>query len=121
MKKYSTENIRNLAIVGHSGCGKTTFTEACLFKTGAISKMGKVEEKNTVSDYTPEEMNRGVSIAVSIIPIEWNDIKINLIDTPGYFDFEDEVYNALRASEAAVMPRTNGSATAGCNPAATQL
>lgn len=103
MKKYSTENIRNLAIVGHSGCGKTTFTEACLFKTGAISKMGKVEEKNTVSDYTPEEMNRGVSIAVSIIPIEWNDIKINLIDTPGYFDFEDEVYNALRASEAALV------------------
>lgn len=103
MKKYSTENIRNLAIVGHSGCGKTTFTEACLFKTGAISKMGKVEEKNTVSDYTPEEMNRGVSIAISIIPIEWNDIKINLIDTPGYFDFEDEVYNALRASEAALV------------------
>ena len=103
MKKYSTENIRNLAIVGHSGCGKTTFTEACLFKTGAISKMGKVEEKNTVSDYTPEEMNRGVSIAVSIIPIEWNNIKINLIDTPGYFDFEDEVYNALRASEAALV------------------
>ncbi len=102
MKKYSTENIRNLAIVGHSGCGKTTFTEACLFKTGAISKMGKVEEKNTVSDYTPEEMNRGVSIAVSIIPIEWNDIKINLIDTPGYFDFEDEVYNVLRACEAAL-------------------
>lgn len=89
--------------MGHSGCGKTTFTEACLFKTGAISKMGKVEEKNTVSDYTPEEMNRGVSIAVSIIPIEWNDIKINLIDTPGYFDFEDEVYNALRASEAALV------------------
>lgn len=103
MNAYSTDKIRNLALVGHSGCGKTTLTEALLYKTGVITRMGRVEDGNTVSDFDKEEIARGVSIGVSIIPVEWNDVKVNFIDTPGYFDFAGEVTSALRASEAAMV------------------
>ncbi len=103
MKTYSTDKIRNLALVGHSGCGKTTLIENLLFRTGVTSRLGKVEEGNTVSDFDKEEIARKVSIRLSIVPIEWKDTKINLIDTPGYFDFAGEVYSALRASEAALV------------------
>lgn len=103
MKTYQTDKIRNLALVGHSGCGKTTLTEALLFQTGVINRMGRVEDGNTVSDFDKEEINRGVSIGVSIIPIEYQDTKVNLIDTPGYFDFQGEVYSSLRAAEAALV------------------
>lgn len=103
MKKYSTDKIRNLAFVGHSGSGKTSLTEAMLYKTGAIKRLGKVEDGNTVSDFDKEEINRGVSIGLSVMPVEWQDSKINLIDAPGYFDFEGEVRGALRAAEAALF------------------
>ena len=103
MKKYATEKIRNLALVGHSGSGKTSLTEAMLFKTGVTNRLGKIEEGNTVSDFSKEEIKRGASIHTSIVPIEWKDIKVNLIDTPGYFDFQGEVFSSLRASEAALI------------------
>ncbi len=103
MKTYSTDKIRNLALVGHSGCGKTTLTENLLFRTGVTSRQGKVEDGNTVSDFDKEEINRKVSIRLSIVPVEWKDTKVNLLDTPGYFDFAGEVFSALRASEAALV------------------
>jgi len=103
MKNYSTSKIRNLALVGHSASGKTSLAEALLYKTGAVEKKGRVEEKNTVSDYEAQEKKRGISIQTSIIPIEYEDYKINFIDSPGFFDFEGEVLQALRASEAALF------------------
>lgn len=103
MKKYSTERIRNLALVGHSGSGKTSVTEAMVYNTGVTNRLGRVEDGNTVSDFEKEEIAKGVSIGLSTIPIEWKDTKINLIDSPGYFDFEGEVMGALRAAEAALL------------------
>lgn len=103
MKGYTSETIRNIALVGHGGCGKTTFLESALMETGAINRLGKVEDGNTVSDYDKMEIEKGFSINTSVVPIEWKDSKINFIDTPGYFDFVGEVNAALRASEAAVI------------------
>ncbi|MGO3752276.1 MAG: elongation factor G [Peptoniphilaceae bacterium] len=103
MKVYKTSQVRNLALVGHSGSGKTNLTEAMLFQTGTTQKLGHVAEKNTVSDFSKEEMERGTSIGTSIIPIEWRNYKVNVIDTPGYLDFMGESYGALRASEAVLM------------------
>ena len=103
MKGYTSETIRNVALVGHGGCGKTTFLESALLATGVIDRLGKVEDGNTVSDYDKMEIEKGVSINTSIVPVEWKDSKINFIDTPGYFDFIGEVNAALRASEAAVI------------------
>ena len=103
MKDYETKNIRNLALVGHSGSGKTSLTEAILYKTGVTKRMGSLQEGNTVSDFSKEEIKRQISISTSVIPVEYDNIKINLIDAPGYFDFEGEVLQALRASEAGLM------------------
>lgn len=103
MKGYTSETIRNVALLGHGGCGKTTFLESALLATGVINRLGKVEEGNTVSDYDKMEIEKGYSINTSIVPIEWKDSKINFIDTPGYFDFIGEVNAALRAAEAAVI------------------
>lgn len=103
MKVYPTKKVRNLALVGHSGSGKTNLTEALLFQSGATKKIGHVAEKNTVSDFTKAEMDRGSSIGVSVIPIEWRDTKVNIIDTPGHMDFIGEAYSALRASESVLM------------------
>ncbi|WP_071026792.1 elongation factor G [Peptoniphilus raoultii] len=103
MKVYKTENVRNLALVGHSGSGKTNLTEAMLFQSGATKKLGNVTDKNTFSDFSKEEMERGTSIGTSIIPVEWRNFKVNIIDTPGYMDFSGEAMGALRASEAALM------------------
>ncbi|MDQ0507573.1 Vegetative protein 19 [Aedoeadaptatus ivorii] len=103
MKVYNTSQVRNLALVGHSGSGKTNLTEAMLFQSGATKKIGHVDEKNTVSDFSKEEMERGTSIGTSIIPIEWRKMKLNIIDTPGYMDFISESIGALRAAEAALM------------------
>ncbi|MDO5715651.1 MAG: elongation factor G [Tissierellia bacterium] len=103
MKVYKTDQVRNLALVGHSGSGKTNLTEAMLFQSGATKKLGNVTEKNTMSDFTKEEMDRGTSIGTSVIPVEWRNFKVNIIDTPGYMDFVGEAYGALRASEAALM------------------
>lgn len=103
MKGYTSENIRNVALVGHGGCGKTTLLEAALYATGVINRMGKVEDGNTISDYDKMEVEKGFSINTSVVPVEWKGSKINFIDTPGYFDFIGEVNAALRASEAAII------------------
>jgi len=103
MKVYSANEIRNVAVLGHSGCGKTTLAEAVLSVTGVTSRMGRVEDGNTVSDYDPEETRRGVSINMSMIPVEWQGQKINFIDTPGYFDFAGDVKQALAACDAVLI------------------
>ena len=103
MKGYTSETIRNVALLGHGGCGKTTFLEAALLATGVTNRMGKVEDGNTVSDYDKMEIEKGFSINTSVVPILWKENKINFIDTPGYFDFVGEVNAALRAAEAAVI------------------
>lgn len=103
MKSYSANEIRNIVILGHSGCGKTTITEANLFYSGATKRFGKVEDGNTISDYDPEEIKRKVSISTSIIPVEWLDTKINFLDTPGYFDFIGEVKAAISVADAALI------------------
>ncbi|MDQ7026483.1 MAG: elongation factor G [Anaerolineae bacterium] len=103
MKEYTTDKIRNVAVVGHQGCGKTSLVEALLYNTGAITRMGKVEDKNTVSDWDEEERSRGMSINTSLVPIEFNDHKINLLDTPGFTDFQGEVKNAMRVADAVVV------------------
>lgn len=109
MKGYTSETIRNVALLGHGGCGKTTFLESALYETGVIKKLGKVENGNTVSDYDKMEVEKGYSINTSVVPIEWKGSKINFIDTPGYFDFIGEVNAALRAAEAAVIMVDAGS------------
>ncbi|WP_312701000.1 elongation factor G [Sedimentibacter sp.] len=103
MKTYNIDKIRNVALVGHSNCGKTTLTEALLYVTKVTNRMGKVEDGNTVSDFDKEEKDRQVSIGTSIIPIEYENTKINFLDTPGYFDFVGEVYGALRVASGAVV------------------
>lgn len=103
MKKYATEQIRNLALVSHGGAGKTSLVESLLFKTGGSSRRGKIEEGNTVADYDPEEIKRKITISTSIVPCEWKNHKLNLLDTPGFFDFEGEVKEALRVAESALV------------------
>ncbi len=103
MKAYATDKIRNVALLGHSSNGKTTLTEAILFATGVTSRQGKVTEGNTVSDFEKQEISREVSIGTSVVPIEWNNLKFNILDTPGYFDFIGEMYGAKRASEGSVL------------------
>jgi elongation factor G len=103
MKTYTMDQIRNVVLLGHGGCGKTTIAEAMLYVTGQIKRQGKVDEGNTVSDYDPEEIRRKFSINTSIIPVEWKDAKINILDTPGYFDFVGEVKQAVRAADSAII------------------
>lgn len=103
MKNYSSDKIRNIAFVSHGGAGKTSFVEACAYNAKIVERMGKVTDGNTISDYEAEEIKRGISINLSIVPIEWNNTKINIIDTPGYFDFVGEVISALRVVESALV------------------
>ncbi|MBX3015341.1 MAG: elongation factor G [Caldilineaceae bacterium] len=103
MAKFRTDQIRNVAILGHGGSGKTSLTEALLFKMGITSRMGRVEDGSTISDWDPEEQRRGISINQSIIPIEVDNLKVNLIDVPGYQDFVGEVLSALHVAEAALL------------------
>jgi elongation factor G len=103
MNVYQPQNIRNIALVGHSGAGKTMLTEALLFASGALTRMGKVEDGNTVSDYDPEEVRRGISVSLSLAPVEWNGVKLNILDTPGYADFIGDVKGALRAVDACLF------------------
>ncbi|MBP5331940.1 MAG: 50S ribosome-binding GTPase, partial [Lachnospiraceae bacterium] len=98
MNTYKSEDIRNVAILGHGGCGKTTLIEAMALNTGAISRMGRVEDGSTLSDFDKEEIKRTFSISTSLIPLEYNGIKYNFLDTPGYFDFVGEVEEALDAA-----------------------
>ena len=103
MKGYTSENIRNVALLRHGGCGKTTFLEAALLATGVISRLGKVEDGSTVSDYDKVEIEKGYSINSTLVPVEYNKVKINFVDTPGFFDFAGEVQGALRGVEAAAI------------------
>jgi len=103
MKGYQTDSIRNVAFLGHGSCGKTTLTEAILYTTGVLKRKGKIEDGNTVSDYDKEEIARQFSIGNSVIPVEWENSKINIIDTPGYFDFVGEVNSAMKVSAGAVI------------------
>src|SRR4051812_9814565 len=103
MKEYTTEQIRNVALVGHQSAGKTSLIEALLFTTGAITRMGKIGEGSTISDYDEDEKSRQLSISTAVIPIEFQDYKINLLDTPGYTDFQGEVANAIRVSDCVLI------------------
>ena len=103
MKIYTTDRIRNVVILGHGGAGKTSLTEAMAYLSGITSRMGSVTEGNTVSDYDKEEIKRKFSISTSVVPIIWGDIKVNILDTPGYFDFVGEVEEAASAADAAII------------------
>ena len=103
MNVYTTDKIRNVCLLGHGGAGKTTLVEAMAYLAGITSRMGKVTDKNTVSDFGKEEQKRQISISTSIIPLEWEGTKINLLDTPGSFDFVGEVEEAVSAADAAVI------------------
>ena len=103
MKEYTSENIRNIALVGHQSAGKTSLVEALLFNTGAINRLGKVEEGNTVSDWDEDEKERGLSLSTSLVPIEFSDTKINVLDAPGYTDFQGEMTNAIRVADSVVI------------------
>ena len=103
MKVYTTDKIRNVVLLGHGGAGKTSLAEAMGYLSGITSRMGKVSDGNTISDYSKEEQKRQFSISTSVIPIEWEGYKINILDTPGYFDFVGEVEEALSAAGAAII------------------
>lgn len=103
MKEYTTEFIRNIALASHSGSGKTMLVEAMAHFTGATTRLGKVEDGTTISDFEEEEQRRNLSLSTAIIPIEYNDYKINFLDTPGYTDFVGEVISALRVSDGALI------------------
>lgn len=103
MAKIETKNIRNIALLGHGGSGKTSLAEAMLYLTGEIDRLGNVTAGNTVSDYDPEEIARKISVSASLMNMTWKDVKINLIDTPGYLDFTGEVLQALRVADSAII------------------
>lgn len=103
MKSYAANKVRNVVLLGHSGSGKTTYAEAALFYSGATKRFGKVEEGNTVSDYEAEEIRRKVSINTSVLPVEWQETKINFLDTPGYFDFVAESKLAMSVADTALI------------------
>ncbi len=103
MKEYTGDKIRNVAIVGHGGAGTTSLTEALLYRSGSISRMCKVEDGQTTTDFEPEEIKRGVSVSATLAPVEWRDVKINFIDTPGFADFVAEVKGAFRAVDSVLI------------------
>lgn len=99
MKTYDTGNIRNIVIVGHGSAGKTTLTEAMMFQTGVVGRMGRIDAGSTLSDTDPDEIHRQISISTSLLPVQYQGTKINLLDTPGYADFIGEVVGALKAGD----------------------
>ncbi len=103
MKDYKTENLRNVGLFGHGSSGKTTIAEAMLFNTGVLDRFGKVDDGNTVTDYDPEEIKRKISISAAMAPCEWKDKRINVIDTPGYFDFVGETVSSLKVVDSAII------------------
>jgi elongation factor G len=103
MQHYRVENIRNVVLLSHTGAGKTSLAEAFLYNCGAITRLGRVDDGNTTSDYDPDEIRRRSSINLSVLPLEWKGNKVNVIDTPGYADFVAEVRAALRVADAAVI------------------
>jgi elongation factor G len=103
MQNYHSEQIRNVVLLSHSNAGKTSISENMLFQAKAISRLGRVEDGTTTSDYEPEETKRKISINLSLLPFEWNNTKVNLIDTPGYADFVGDIKAAIRAADAAII------------------
>ncbi|MFN8638030.1 MAG: elongation factor G [Dehalococcoidia bacterium] len=103
MKAYTSEQLRNVVLMGHSGAGKTALAESMLFASGALTRMGRVEDRNTVSDFDDQEHAHSYSVSTSILPIEWNDVRVNLLDTPGYPDFVGEVVAGVAAADAALI------------------
>ncbi len=103
MKAYASGQLRNVVLMGHGGSGKTTLAEAMLFVSGAITRMGKVEDRNTVSDFDEQEHQHRYSISTALVPVEWADARVNVLDTPGYPDFEGEAIAAAHAADAAII------------------
>ena len=103
MKKYGTDFLRNVALLGHGGAGKTSLAEAMLFVAKGINRLGRVDDGTTVMDFDPEETRRQISINTSLAPVEWKEHKINVLDTPGYFDFVGDVVAALTVADSALM------------------
>ena len=103
MQVYQTGDIRNIGIAGHSGSGKTSLLETMLYNSGFTTRLGKVEDGTTVTDYLPEEIKRQVTISASLAPVEWKGTKLNMIDTPGYADFIGEVISTTRAVDNMLM------------------
>ncbi|MBQ3544297.1 MAG: elongation factor G [Lachnospiraceae bacterium] len=103
MNIYTTDKIRNVVLLGHGGAGKTSLVESMAYLTGMTTRMGKVEDGNTISDFNKEEQLRNISISTSVISMEWKDIKLNILDTPGYFDFIGEVEEAISAADTAII------------------
>ena len=103
MNVYTTEKIRNVVLLGHGGSGKTSLVESMAYLAGITTRMGKVDDGNTISDFGKEEQKRKISIYTSVIPIEWEGVKINVLDTPGYLDFTGEVEQAISAADAAII------------------
>ena len=103
MKEYTTDSIRNIAFIGHNGSGKTTLSEVILFTAHETNRIGSIAEGNTVSDSTANEIEKQISISSSLLHIEWNNVKINILDTPGYSDFIGDVKSAMRVCDTAVM------------------
>ena len=103
MKEYSTNAIRNVAIISHGGAGKTTLAESFLYATSGTTRMGKIEDGSTASDYDDEEVRRSISLYTSVVPVEYKDCKINFLDTPGFLDFIGEVISALRVADGALV------------------
>jgi elongation factor G len=103
LKSYGANDIRNVLLVGHAGSGKTTLLEAMLHTAGATTRMGTIEEGNTISDHDPDEQRRGISVSLAIAPVEWKDVKINVLDAPGTADFVGDLRNAIRAADAVIV------------------
>ena len=103
MEKYAMESIRNVALFGHGGSGKTSLSEAMLFNAGIITRMGRVDDANTMSDFEPDEQKKKLSVSTSLLPFEWNKHKVNLLDVPGFPDFIGETIQALRVADGAVF------------------
>lgn len=110
MRTYHAGEIGNVAVLGHSGCGKTSIVEAIAYRSGITNRIGNINEGNTISDYSEEEINRKSSVNLSVVPVEWNNCKINLIDVPGIFDFVGECEAALSVCESAliIVPSSSG-------------
>jgi elongation factor G len=103
LKTYEAKDIRNVLLVGHGGAGKTTLVEAMLFTSGAITRMGRVEDGNTVSDHDPDEQRRQISVSLAMAPLEWKGVKVNILDAPGTADFIGDVRSAIRAADAVIV------------------